>query len=109
MGQLIRDSCATIARKLRKRQRHYTMPQEHNNRRDTIKRSSLYTPAQNAVTERSGGDYTEISMHFTNSPMEETIYCACPEGFQESGKCWLLQRALYGLQILWFKEFSSTL
>ena len=31
MGQLIRDSCATIARKLRNRRRHYTMPQEHNN------------------------------------------------------------------------------
>ena len=30
MGQLIRDS-ATIARKLRIRRRHYTMPQAHNN------------------------------------------------------------------------------
>jgi len=31
MGQLIRDSCATIARKLWNRRRHYTMPQAHSN------------------------------------------------------------------------------
>src|ERR1700740_3615057 len=31
MAQLIRDSCTTIARKLRNRQRHYTMPQTHTN------------------------------------------------------------------------------
>jgi len=49
---------------------------------------------------------------FTNSAMDETVYCACPEGFQEPGKCWLLQRALYGLRtspLLWLKEFSATL
>lgn len=31
MAQLIRDSCTTIARKLRNRRRHYTMPQTHTN------------------------------------------------------------------------------
>jgi hypothetical protein len=49
---------------------------------------------------------------FTNSAMEETVYCECPEGFQEAGKCLLLLRALYGLRtspLLWFKEFSTTL
>ena len=49
---------------------------------------------------------------FTNSPMEETVYCEPPEGFEQAGFCLLLLRALYGLRrsaLLWWKEFSSTL
>lgn len=45
---------------------------------------------------------------FINSAMEETVYCACPEGFREPEKCLLLQRALYGLRtspLLWLREF----
>ena len=44
--------------------------------------------------------------------MENTVYCDCPEGFEEPGKCLLLQQALYGLRtspLLWLKDFSKTL
>jgi len=49
---------------------------------------------------------------FTNSDLDETIYCDCPEGFKLSGFCLHLLRALYGLRrspLLWLKEFSGTL
>ena len=49
---------------------------------------------------------------FTNSIIDETVYCECPEGFTQSGQCLLLLRALYGLRrspLLWLKEFSKTL
>jgi hypothetical protein len=38
MAQLIRDSCTTIARKLRNRRHHYTMLQTHTNKTTEIKR-----------------------------------------------------------------------
>ena len=50
---------------------------------------------------------------FTNSSLDETVYCACPEGYNNiEGNCLLLLRALYGLRrspLLWLKEFSRTL
>ena len=49
---------------------------------------------------------------FTNSELDDLIYCECPDGFREAGKCLLLIRALYGLRKspqLWLKEFSSSL
>jgi hypothetical protein len=49
---------------------------------------------------------------FTNSYLDETVYCAFPDGFQQADHCLLLRRALYGLRrspLLWLKKFSSTL
>ena len=49
---------------------------------------------------------------FTNSDLDETVYCDCPEGFKLPGFCLQLFRALYGLRrspLLWLKEFSGTL
>jgi hypothetical protein len=49
---------------------------------------------------------------FTNSELDETVYCAFPDGFQQDGQCLLLRRALYGLRrspLLWLREFSTTL
>ena len=49
---------------------------------------------------------------FTNSPLDEVVHCACPEGYATEGKSLLLLRALYGLRrspLLWLKEFSKTL
>jgi hypothetical protein len=49
---------------------------------------------------------------FTNSVLDEVVYCKCPEGFEQAGMCLLLQRVLYGLRrspLLWLKEFSKTL
>ena len=49
---------------------------------------------------------------FTNSKVDETVYCQCPEGFEQAELCLLLLLALYGLRrspLLWLKEFSSTL
>src|SRR5271169_3715636 len=49
---------------------------------------------------------------FTNSNIDEEVYVQYPEGFQSSGQCLKLLRALYGLRrspLLWFKEFSSKL
>ena len=49
---------------------------------------------------------------FTNSELDETVYCAFPDGFQQDGKCLRLLRALYGLRrspLLWLREFSTTL
>ena len=49
---------------------------------------------------------------FTNSTLDETVYCECPQGFEQSDQFLLLLRALYGLRrspLLWLKEFSCTL
>jgi hypothetical protein len=49
---------------------------------------------------------------FTNSEIDETIYCDYPKGFEQFGRCLLLLRALYGLRrspLLWLKELSGTL
>ena len=54
----------------------------------------------------------DIVNAFTNSELDETVHCACPEGYTKEGSCLLLLRALYGLRrslILWLKEFSKTL
>jgi hypothetical protein len=36
---------------------------------------------------------------FLNSVLDEIVYCEFPEGFEESGNCLLLKRALYGLLV----------
>jgi hypothetical protein len=49
---------------------------------------------------------------FTNSTLDETVYCDYPNGFKEQRKCLLLRRALYSLRrspLLWLRELSSTL
>jgi Reverse transcriptase (RNA-dependent DNA polymerase) len=49
---------------------------------------------------------------FTNSYLDETVYCDFPDGFQQDDHCILLIRALYGLRrspLLWLKEFSTSL
>jgi hypothetical protein len=49
---------------------------------------------------------------FTNSTLDETVYCHCPEGYKTEGSSLLLLKALYGLRrspILWLKEFSRSL
>jgi hypothetical protein len=54
----------------------------------------------------------DIVNAFTNSKLDETIHCTCPEGYSKEGLCLLLLQALYGLRrspILWLKEFSKTL
>ena len=41
---------------------------------------------------------------FTNSKLDEMVYCEYPEGFHQPGKCLFLLRALYGLRrspLLW--------
>ena len=35
---------------------------------------------------------------FTNSKLDETIYCEYPESFHQPGKCLFLLQALYGLR-----------
>jgi hypothetical protein len=54
----------------------------------------------------------DIVNAFNNSELDETVHCACPEGYTKEGSCLLLLWALYGLcrfPILWLKEFSKTL
>jgi len=49
---------------------------------------------------------------FTNSKLDEIVYCDCPEGFEQLGYCLLLLQALYGLPrspLLWLNDFSKTL
>jgi hypothetical protein len=49
---------------------------------------------------------------FTNSRIDEEVYVRCADGYEEQGKCWKLNRALYGLRrspLLWFRDFSETL
>jgi hypothetical protein len=49
---------------------------------------------------------------FTNSELDEEIYCEYPEGFERLGRCLLLLRALYGLKRsprLWYNDFTTTL
>jgi hypothetical protein len=49
---------------------------------------------------------------FTNSRIDEEVYVWCVDGYEEQGKCWKLNRALYRLQrspLLWFRDFSDTL
>lgn len=49
---------------------------------------------------------------FTNSELDETVYCDCLEGFGEDGFCLLLLQALYGLRrspLLWLRELTATL
>ena len=54
----------------------------------------------------------DIVNAFTNSELDKTVHCACPEGYTKEGSYLLLLWALYGLRrspILWLKEFSKTL
>ena len=47
-----------------------------------------------------------------NSELDNLVYCKCPDGFKEAGKCLLLIQALYRLRKspqLWLKEFSGLL
>ena len=49
---------------------------------------------------------------FTNSDLDETVYCHMPKGFRRRGWCWKLLKALYGLRrspLLWYRELSSKL
>ena len=49
---------------------------------------------------------------FINSPIDEEIFCECPEGFDKPGYCWKLRKALYGLKqapILWYKLLTMAL
>ena len=49
---------------------------------------------------------------FTNSKLDEIVYCEFPEGFQWVSYCLLLLRGLYGLRrspLFWLKEFTGTL
>ncbi|KAJ9481139.1 hypothetical protein VN97_g12361 [Penicillium thymicola] len=49
---------------------------------------------------------------FLNSTLDETVIREMPEGFRQSGYCWKLLRALYGLRKsprLWQREASNVL
>lgn len=49
---------------------------------------------------------------FVNSKINEEVNCYAPEGFERSGSCWRLLRALYGLKqspLLWYNDFSGAL
>src|SRR5438876_4639046 len=49
---------------------------------------------------------------FTNSSLDETIYCTYPPGFEVEGQCLHLFHALYGLcqsPLLWLQDLSQTL
>ena len=49
---------------------------------------------------------------FINSPIDDEIFCECPEGFDKPGYCWKLRKALYGLKqapILWYKLLTMAL
>ncbi|KAJ6030953.1 uncharacterized protein N7446_007597 [Penicillium canescens] len=49
---------------------------------------------------------------FLNSRLEKEVYTRMPEGFVTIGKCWKLQKALYGLRIsprLWQQEAARVL
>ena len=49
---------------------------------------------------------------FTNSALDEVVYCECPKGFEQPGMCLILLKALYGLRwlaLLWLRGFSKTL
>ena len=49
---------------------------------------------------------------FLNSELDEEIYVRMPDGFTETGMCWMLLKALYGLRQspkLWQQEFGSWL
>jgi hypothetical protein len=49
---------------------------------------------------------------FTNSKLDEIIYCEFPEGFARIGYCLLLLCGLYGLRrspLLWLRDFTGTL
>jgi hypothetical protein len=49
---------------------------------------------------------------FLNSLLDETVITEMPEGFRQSGYCWKLLRALYGLRKsprLWQREASRVL
>jgi hypothetical protein len=47
---------------------------------------------------------------FINADLDETIYARFPHGFEQSGQCLLLKKALYGLRkspLLWYEEISD--
>jgi hypothetical protein len=49
---------------------------------------------------------------FLNSKLRTPIYTRLPEGFSKPGRCWKLQRALYGLRIsprLWQQDAAAVL
>jgi hypothetical protein len=49
---------------------------------------------------------------FLNSPLPTETYTLMPEGFQQPGMCWKLDRALYGLRVspkLWQQEATKVL
>ena len=49
---------------------------------------------------------------FINSPLDEEIFCECPDGFTRPGRCWRLRKALYGLKqapLLWYRALTLKL
>ena len=54
----------------------------------------------------------DVQNAFPHADLDETVYCECPHGFEISGKCLLLKKALYGLRRaprLWQKKFTARL
>ena len=49
-----------------------------------------------AVFDLEAHQFNTVSA-FTNSKLDEMVYCKYPEGFHQPGKCLLLLRVLYGL------------
>src|SRR5437762_2192741 len=56
--------------------------------------------------------HADITNAFLNSRLNEDVYCKLPDGFNQTGKCIKLLRALYGLRRaprLWQQELSDFL
>jgi hypothetical protein len=54
----------------------------------------------------------DVQNAFVHSELDETVYCACPDGFRVPGMCIQLLKALYGLRRaprLWFQNFVKKL
>ncbi|KAJ6047199.1 uncharacterized protein N7446_012033 [Penicillium canescens] len=54
----------------------------------------------------------DVVTAFLNSAIQGEVYTKCPPGFERSGHCWLLLRALYGLRMsprLWQQEATRVL
>jgi hypothetical protein len=54
----------------------------------------------------------DVMNAFLNSELDEEVYVRMPDGFAETGQCWKLRKALYGLRRsprLWYLELGSWL
>ena len=64
-----------------------------------------------AVFDLDARQYDMINA-FLNSDLDEEIYVRMPDGFVEAGRCWKLNKALYGLRRsprLWYLKLGSWL